>query len=78
MVGKITHLQVIPHQSTQNAANLPLQTYEKNQRTFLLYDMGIGLNSRNNFANLGLLWSLLSPLYLHFIFKTNSLLEQIW
>ena len=31
MVEKSTHLQVIPQQSTQNTANLPLQTYEKNK-----------------------------------------------
>ena len=31
MLGKSTHLAVIPQQSTQNTANLPLQTYEKNQ-----------------------------------------------
>ena len=35
MLGKSTHLAVIPQQSTQNTANLPLQTYEKNQWTFL-------------------------------------------
>ena len=29
MLGKSTHLAVIPQQSTQNTANLPLQTYEK-------------------------------------------------
>ena len=41
MVGKSTHLQVIPRQSTQNTANLPLQTYEKNQWTFLLFNVGV-------------------------------------
>ena len=52
MVGKSAHLQVIPRKGTQNAANLPLQTCDKNQWTFL-YDMGVGFNSLNNCANLG-------------------------
>ena len=34
MVGKSARLAVIPQQSTQNTANLLLQTYEKNQWTF--------------------------------------------
>ena len=34
MLGKSTHLAVIPQQSIQNTANLALQTYEKNQWTF--------------------------------------------
>ena len=32
--GYSSHLQVIPQQSTQNTANLPLQTYEENQPAF--------------------------------------------
>ena len=40
MVGKSTRLQVIPQQSTQNTANLPLQTYEKNQGTFFVVQNG--------------------------------------
>ena len=50
MPGKCTHLhlQVIPQQSTQNTANLPLQTYEKKQWT-----LGIDFSSGNNFANSG-------------------------
>ena len=32
--GKCTHLQVIPQQSTQSAANLPLQICKKNQWNF--------------------------------------------
>ena len=51
MVGKSTHLQIIPQKSTQNAANLPLQTCDKNQWTFLVYNTGVGFNSRDNFAN---------------------------
>ena len=34
ILGKSAHLQIIPQQSTQNTANLLLQTYEKNQWTF--------------------------------------------
>ena len=52
MLGKITHLQVIPQQSTQNTANLPLQTYEKDQQIFFV-DTGVGFSLRNNFANSG-------------------------
>ena len=37
---KITHLQVIQQQSTQNITNLRLQTYEKNQWTFLMTTIG--------------------------------------
>ena len=29
MLGKSTHLAIIPQQSAKNAANLPLHTYEK-------------------------------------------------
>ena len=53
MVGKSTHLKVVPQQSTQNAANLPLQTCEEYQGTFLLYDTSVDFSSRNNFVNLG-------------------------
>ena len=34
MLGKSTHLQVIPQQSTQNTANLPLQTCKKTSEHF--------------------------------------------
>ena len=53
MVGKSTHLKVVPQQSTQNAANLPLQTCEEYQGTFLLYDTSVDFSSCNNFVNLG-------------------------
>ena len=36
MLGKSAHLQVIQQQSTQYTANLPLQTYYKNQWTFFI------------------------------------------
>ena len=58
MVGKSTHLQVIPQQSAQNAAHLPLQTCDKNQWTFLLYNMGVGFD----FANLGFFAKVSVPL----------------
>ena len=44
MVGKSTHLKVIPQKSTQNAVNLPLQTSD---------NTGVHFKSRINFANLG-------------------------
>ena len=53
MLGKSTHLQVIPQQSDQNTVNLPLQTCDKILWTFLLYNTGVDFSSRNNFANLG-------------------------
>ena len=55
MPGKNTHLQVIPQQRTQNTAVLPLQTCEKNQWPFILYDTArtSTLASEKNFANLG-------------------------
>ena len=53
MEGKSIYLQVILQQSTQNAANLLLQTYEKDSGLFLLYDTAVNLSLRNNFANLG-------------------------
>ena len=40
MLGKSTHLAVIPQQSTQNTANLPLQTYEKNHWTCFITPHG--------------------------------------
>ena len=51
MVGKSTYLQVIPQQSTQNTADFPLQTYEKNQCTFLLFSSSVDFSLCNNFAN---------------------------
>ena len=48
-----THLQVIPQPSTKNTANFPLQTYEKNQWTFLLFNTGVDFSLRSNFANSG-------------------------
>ena len=54
MLGKSTHLQVIPQQSNQNTANLRLQTCETNQWTFFKLDgTGVEFSFRNNFANLG-------------------------
>ena len=53
MLGKSTHLAVISQQSTQNTANLPLQTCEKTSGLFLSHDTDAGFSSRNNFANLG-------------------------
>ena len=52
MSGKITHLQIIPQKSTQNTANLPLQTCDKNQWAFLLYNTGVKFSSCNHFMNL--------------------------
>ena len=49
MVGKRTHLHDIPQKSTQNAANLPLQTHDKNQWTFFV----VLHERRLNFANSG-------------------------
>ena len=42
--------KVIPQQSTQNTAYLPLQTCKK---TVPLHGTGVDFSSRNNFANLG-------------------------
>ena len=53
MAGKSTHLQVIPLYSTQNTANLPLQTYEQTSELFLLFNTGVDFSLRNNFANSG-------------------------
>ena len=53
MVGKSARLAVIPQQSTQNTANLPLQTYEKTSELFLLFNTGADFSLRNNFANSG-------------------------
>ena len=47
--------------STQTAANLPLQTGDKNQWTLLF----VGFNSRNNIANLGSFANFFIPLRLN-------------
>ena len=52
MIGKSTHLQVIPQKSTQNAAKLPLQNMRQKPVEFLLNDTGVDFNFRNNFASL--------------------------
>ena len=53
MLEKSAHLPIIRQKNTQNTATLPLQTCDKNQWTFLLYDTGVDFSSRNNSANLG-------------------------
>ena len=53
MVGKSARLAVNPQQSTQNTANLPLQTYEKTSELFLLLNTGADFSLRNNFTNSG-------------------------
>ena len=53
MVEKSTRLQVTPQQSTQNTANLPLLTYEKNGEIFLLFNTGVDFSLRNSSANPG-------------------------
>ena len=55
MVGKSARLQVTPQQSTQNTANLPLQTYEKTSELFLLFSTRVNFSLRTNFANSGFL-----------------------
>ena len=69
MVGKSTHLQVISQQSTQNTANLPLQSYEKNQWTFFVVQHGrqlnVQLSVRNNFANSGSFAQVSVPVHIY-------------
>ena len=65
MLGKSTHLQVIPQQSTQNTAYLPLQTCE----LFLLFNTGVDFSLRNNFANSGSFAKVFVPVH-----NYNSLL----
>ena len=48
MVGKSARLAVNPQQSTQNTANLPLQTYEKTSELFLLFNTSADFSLRNN------------------------------
>ena len=72
MVGKSTHLQVIPQQSTQNAANLPLQTYEKNSELFLLFNAGADFGLHNNFANSGSFAKVSVPVHIY-----NSLIQRL-
>ena len=62
MLGKSTYLQVILQKSTQNGRNSPLQTCDENQWTFVLYNMGVSFNSRNNFVNLGFFAKVSVPL----------------
>ena len=70
MLRKGTHLAVIPQQNTQNTANLPLQTYEKNQWTFLLFNTGVDFSLRNNFANSGSFAKVSVPVHIY-----NSLIR---
>ena len=70
MVGKSTHLQVIPQQSTQNTANLPLQTYEKTSELFLLFNTGVDFSLCNNFDNPGSFAKVSVPVHIY-----NSLVK---
>ena len=72
MVEKSTRLQVTPQQSTQDTANLPLQTYEKTGELFLLSNTGVDINFRNNFANSDSFAKVSVPVHIY-----NSLLEVI-
>ena len=57
MVGKCTRLPVIPQQSTQNTANLPLHTCEKST--------GVDFSLRNDFANSGSFAKVSVPVHIY-------------
>ena len=65
MVGKSAFLQVIPQQSTQNTTNLSLHTYEKDRWTFFLFNTGVDVSLRNNFANSGFVAKVSVPVYIY-------------
>ena len=48
---KSTHLLVIPHQRTQNAANSGLQTYKKSQPALFTCHTGASFSPRDNLYN---------------------------
>ena len=76
MLGKSTHLHVIPQQSTQNTI-LPLQTCKnKPVDFFLLYNTGVDFSYRNNFANLGSLAKVSVPV--QFIIPWYYELKSLW
>ena len=53
MLGKSTHLQVIPQQSTKKNQSAITDMRQKPVDFFLLYNTGVNFSSRNNFAHLG-------------------------
>ena len=53
MVGKITHLQVTPQQSTQTQQICHYRYARKPVNVFLWYNTNVDFICRNNFANLG-------------------------
>ena len=60
MVGKSTHLQVIPQQSTQNAVNT-----RKTSELFPLFNTGVDFSLRNNFANSGSFAKVFVPVHIY-------------
>ena len=53
MVGKSTRLQVIPQQSTQNKhSKFSITDMQQKPGLFLLSDMGVSFDFRNNFCQL--------------------------
>ena len=78
MVGKSARLAVIPQQSTQNTANLPLQTYEKNQSTFfLLFNTGSDFSLHNNFANSGFCAKVSVPVHIYNSLICYSAIQEL-
>ena len=73
MLGKSTHLQVIPQQSTQNTANLLLQTNE----LVLLFNTGVDFSLRNNFANSGSFAKVSVPVHNYNSFVRNPVVHVL-
>ena len=65
MLGKSTHLVVIPQQSTRNTANLPLRHTRTTSKLFLLFNTGVNFSLRNNFANSGSFAKVSIPVHIY-------------
>ena len=67
MLGKITHLQVIPQQSTRKHSKFAI-TYIPEKPVdcfFLLFNTGVDFSLRNNFANSGFFAKVSVPVHIH-------------
>ena len=66
MVGKSTHLQVIPQQCAQKHSKFAITDIrEKPVNFFLLFNTGVDFGLRNNFANSGSFAKVSVPVHIY-------------
>ena len=65
MVGKSTHLQVIPQQTPKTQQICQYKHTRKTGQLFLLFNTGVDFSLHNNFANSGSFAKVSVPVYIY-------------